>query len=1498
MAETYAWEAGPPGDGAAGQAAQGWPDWPLDRREAAQLARYVSVAYAAREVPTDLRTALGPGAKAGDRLERARQLYNALAARRIPYSVEPWNPASYDRCGQLALQRIRTPQETVEGPATCLDIVLTYAAMAIEAGLRPLVAIRYDIRPHALITVDLSWDGDSLADRGAVPGFRPRGAAEPGVWDGDEEAGGSLRALAGSPHWRLVDVVTVTQPAPDFVRASARGLADQQDLAGAAWTLVDVRRVLAALSERGVEPFGPPLGRSVPPIHGYLPAMPEFRDFASRQGETGELAQRIHGRREPATVVIHAPSGYGKSMLAHWLAVGADNGCGWFLNATDAKELRRSLAQAERGEHELAGERPRPGGEKADAVDDKAFAAAALDRLRATDRPWVVVVDNCDAPPDSPGLSDLLPRPHAPGQVVIITTRDQRWLDYASDAHGRVDLGPLRNQDLTDLGLPHGLADAVDGRPLIGLALAALRDRGGVVLPEVSRQGGPELVWDLLRHSLAAGDGALALARLLAWLPPEPMLERALARIAALDPPARGDLLRRLRLVTGAAPAAAHLEIDGAGGDSGSRYRTLYRDRQDAGAGDGLHMHRLFAAAVREQTWRDEPVAAAESVGRLLATDEGRWLFITAADSTALARLEAGDAERAATELADRGVPGQPAPGLLWYGLGHIRERRGPVRDSAPPFAAAVAALRVPDYSREVAEGQIGVARVTYQNGKAAVAELADARVQIERARELLAPLPDGAARQLREQGNALSWLIEQKLSGREPDLDRKAARYAEVDRNLWLSFAERLRIARGAGDQAPVDPDAVPRLGDGLGPERAFFNLAGVAIQLAKVHHGLAARAAAEAGQPLAVGAERAGQPLTASEALLNRVAIDLDRAEHVYQVVRELREQRYGGRPHPHLAACLHGLAIVGHYRAALLNQVGALAAAASNGAAAFDQRLRIAGSLIGPDARAAFNDPDVLKSTDLLLKVMTDAVLARDAEVATGTATVAKVTGEATTEWLNGLSRVPGPARTQAPDRVAAVREAPAASSPRYLSASYPDVERPRRKFPLEVSVSLTSGAGRSEVALPGLVVPSTGKTLLVSIYAPELVVHGHHQLELSVPADGDSAPARFELEALTTGVKRVRLRAWDGGSCVGELTAEVTIDEVARGRGDGFSRAELEGEPLRDEVTLEVTHYAANGENRYGFRFRDAGMRFPEVSRPLRYDPSVDAENLVRRINAIIGSDQPSDRKYRDLSLEGTDLWDRLVPEEVQRQFWDCRGSIKQLTILPDNDVFPWELLYPGQDVGFLVTGGFPVTRAVDRWRGARQLYKSPARFVVPRDPADVPLAAEAEAVALREILGATEPSISTLRELQDLIDDGGFGILHFACHGGYSDDDTGPQINLDRPFLPRELAGARATWQQPLVFLNACRSAGPRYRCFGHDGFAERFLHAGAGAFIGSLWEVADLSALSFATTLYQMLGKDNLTLGQAVSDLRLRAKDGDLTWLAYAVYGHPEARLV
>jgi len=93
-----------------------------------------------------------------------------------------------------------------------------------------------------------------------------------------------------------------------------------------------------------------------------------------------------------------------------------------------------------------------------------------------------------------------------------------------------------------------------------------------------------------------------------------------------------------------------------------------------------------------------------------------------------------------------------------------------------------------------------------------------------------------------------------------------------------------------------------------------------------------------------------------------------------------------------------------------------------------------------------------------------------------------------------------------------------------------------------------------------------------------------------------------------------------------------------------------------------------------------------------------------------------------------------------------------------------------------------------------------------------------------------------------------------------------------------------------------VFINACRSAGaiPKYTKL--MGWAEQFMAAGAGAFIGTLWAVRSDSALTFAEAFYDAL-LTGQTLGQAVRTARLTtaANVADPTWLAYTVYGDPAA---
>jgi hypothetical protein len=938
-----------------------WPDWAVDKEDPGKNARKLAC-YVDRDrakqlglVPADC---FSPWGEPEAGWARAERLYDELRGRRIPYAHDPWNPARFDDEGKLFFQRVRTPYETIQGPATCLDLALLFAGTALDADMRPLIGLRTSPLSdlHALVVLDMTaaLSGQAEAAARRVPdGFTER-SDEPGVWD-------LTRTFADDGRWLIIDVAEAARrrgrlastgfPAEgasfDAAIWQENSWSSSFDaLTGEKWTLVDVNRVRERL-----EPYVPPAGRAVPAIHGYLPALPSFTDYGTRRDLLKELHGMVGPGQPPAVIVLHGPSGRGKSMLARRLAAAADHNCGWFLNATDDKVLTRSLAQAERREKaEREGD--------TDAVEDRASASAALSRLRDAERPWVVVLDNCDSPPDRRGLRELIPRPQNPGQFVIITTTHEGWQEHAwrSGWHER-ELPSLDREDLADLRLPPGLDAAVDGRPLIAQALAALGQRDSALLPEESILAGPDLVWDLVRASPGRSSDDTALARILAWCPPEfTDVVTLLALTGSQSDPEAGQWLADMRFVT-----------------------------PDPAGGLAIQMHRLFAAAVRSQTWREDPVASADVIGRLLTSEPGRKILIDAADNSALARLEGSEDGRKTVDLAAETLPDAYQAGLLWYGLGHIRERRGPVAKSGEHFARSVATLDGGEFPFAVAEALIGQARPVFQDKKSSNAALEAARAQVERARQLLAPLPEDDARQMREQGNALSWLIARVLAGREGDLRKRVAQLTEIRENLWLSYEERLRLVRKS-DAAQVSRDTPPESGDGLGAERAYYNLAGVNIELAKVHYAL-------------VGTPDSGKRVD----WLAAVARDLAEAADVYERVRALRERRYKGRAHPHLAACVQGQASVDYFSAVLLGLTQRLPTAFAFAAEAMEQRRKVASGFASEDESAVLRDGDVRKSYEFMMKVTVAGVLAGNGEPGAGTSTAMGVLSEALGEGL---------------------------------------------------------------------------------------------------------------------------------------------------------------------------------------------------------------------------------------------------------------------------------------------------------------------------------------------------------------------------------------------------------------------------------------------------------------------------------------------------------------
>jgi CHAT domain-containing protein len=154
--------------------------------------------------------------------------------------------------------------------------------------------------------------------------------------------------------------------------------------------------------------------------------------------------------------------------------------------------------------------------------------------------------------------------------------------------------------------------------------------------------------------------------------------------------------------------------------------------------------------------------------------------------------------------------------------------------------------------------------------------------------------------------------------------------------------------------------------------------------------------------------------------------------------------------------------------------------------------------------------------------------------------------------------------------------------------------------------------------------------------------------------------------------------------------------------------------------------------------------------------------------------------------------------------------------------------------------------------------------------------------------------------------------GAFDLLHFAGHGSAETDAISEARLLlqgrmeqgryiEAPFTTTTVSSRSnlmgADGSRPLVVLNACQAGRLGYALTGIGGFAQAFLDGGAGAFIGTQWSVGDVPSRVFTETFYRRM-LDGATVAEATVASRERARaDGDATWLAYAVYAHPHARL-
>lgn len=490
-------------------------------------------------------------------------------------------------------------------------------------------------------------------------------------------------------------------------------------------------------------------------------------------------------------------------------------------------------------------------------------------------------------------------------------------------------------------------------------------------------------------------------------------------------------------------------------------------------------------------------------------------------------------------------------------------------------------------------------------------------------------------------------------------------------------------------------------------------------------------------------------------------------------------------------------------------------------------------------------------------------------------------------------------------------------------RYGAVEFPG--RVLHKLAARLTVRLTEQQVASAVntITPMSLQTGAAHPVTVVVLAPDFVIFDDawnlaNTGELLVKANGDSDPLVFELLPKSPGAKAVAVDFRQNDRLLGTVNLAVAVvseyAELGLGPMQALSTQAAMTMPDRDlpPPQLELRIKAAD-QDRKVFEFilhsKLAGFNWKSMgSQQFSSQPAELMKSCFQALNGLArqqGGDLPDAEKQAQLNTLGANLFGEAFPEALQRALWAMPPTITDLIITSDEPWIPWELART-YDLDTRAEGDFLCSRfRVARWlAGDGMIATLPNRQVTAIVPSsNLPYAAaELDALlALQPGLTSVTDAAAGVAPVRQLLQSNLAGILHFACHGNLdTSDPTNSALKLSGGSLRvADLSRSVRYRQHPLVFLNACESGGLGFALSGLGGWAERFVRAGAGAFIGTLWEVNDALAAEFAATFYASLFQ-GAALGAAFAAAReaVRAKDpNNPTWLAYVLYGEPLSQL-
>jgi hypothetical protein len=429
-------------------------------------------------------------------------------------------------------------------------------------------------------------------------------------------------------------------------------------------------------------------------------------------------------------------------------------------------------------------------------------------------------------------------------------------------------------------------------------------------------------------------------------------------------------------------------------------------------------------------------------------------------------------------------------------------------------------------------------------------------------------------------------------------------------------------------------------------------------------------------------------------------------------------------------------------------------------------------------------------------------------------------------------------------------------------------------------------------------------------------------GNYFAEIIVPTEPiDSAPVLFKLKAQKLGLCVLKILFYQDQGYLGqvEINSQVGIEtregDIVVGKDQNSSGWEIPSPILPPDLLLIIQQVKTSSNLTFDFCIKSdkLGLMWVRVGQiSFTKDPETEFHTILTDIESLLQQkNNTSVVSYIEESLnaKGRYLYDYLISPDLKERFWEIRDQIKSITVISEDPWIPWEILKPWRQLGNEIEEEkFLCERyAFSRWLEGIPMYRRDSilkvRVVVPKDTSLQ--GAKEEASWIQEFAktaGYTVSENSSFDEVMMGLKTGGFDLLHFSTDGKFDQDHAGlSEIFLqDNIALKAEQVSGTLTtfgFSHPLVILNACQSGQSGFSLTGIGGWAKQFLLAQACGFIGTLWSVSDTTAKQFTESLYEELASGQ-GIDEAVRLARNKSKvQGDPSWLAYTLYGQPNAKM-